>query len=47
MRPSAGWHNVSEAGLKEALPAADLNEFSSSRLIVLEPNGKISVLKDH
>jgi uncharacterized membrane protein YcaP (DUF421 family) len=39
-------HAVSDADLNEALRAAGLDELSGARLIVLEPSGKISVLKD-
>lgn len=39
-------HAVSEADLGEALRGAGLDEASGARLLVLEPSGKISVLKD-
>jgi len=38
-------HAVSEADVKEALRAVGLEHHSGSRLVVLEPSGKISVLK--
>lgn len=38
-------HNVSEADLAEALRAAGLDELAGARLLVLEPSGKINVLK--
>lgn len=38
-------HNVSAADLAEALRAAGLDELSGARLLVLEPSGKITVLK--
>lgn len=39
-------HAVSEADLTEALHAAGVEDMSKVRLVVLEPSGKISVLKD-
>lgn len=39
-------HAVTEADLREALHNAGITEASGTRLIVLEPSGKISVLKD-
>lgn len=39
-------HAISEADLKEALHAAGLEDMTEARLVVLEPSGKISVLKD-
>lgn len=39
-------HAVSDADLTEALHAAGLEDMSGARLVVLEPSGKISVLKD-
>jgi uncharacterized membrane protein YcaP (DUF421 family) len=38
-------HGVSEAALNQALRSAGLEDASNTRLIVLEPSGKISVLK--
>jgi len=38
-------HAVSEADINEAVHAAGLEHHSGARLIVLEPSGKISVLK--
>ena len=38
-------HGVSEAALHQALRSAGLEDASKTRLIVLEPSGKISVLK--
>lgn len=38
-------HAVSEADISEALRSVGLEHHSGSRLIVLEPSGKISVLK--
>ena len=38
-------HAVSEADLYEALRGAGLDKLDGARLIVLEPSGKISVLK--
>jgi uncharacterized membrane protein YcaP (DUF421 family) len=38
-------HGVSEAALNQALRSAGVAEAASTRLIVLEPSGKISVLK--
>ena len=40
-------HAVSEADLSEALRSAGLDDPAGTRRIVLEPSGKISVLKDH
>lgn len=39
-------HAVSEADLNEALRAAGLEDAAQARRLVLEPSGKISVLKD-
>jgi uncharacterized membrane protein YcaP (DUF421 family) len=38
-------HNISAADVAEALRAAGLTELSQARGLVLEPSGKISVLK--
>ena len=38
-------HAVSEADLNEALRGAGLQDASGTRIVVLEPSGKISVLK--
>ncbi len=38
-------HAVSEADIKEALRGVGLEHHSGARLIVLEPSGKISILK--
>ena len=40
-------HAVSEVDLNEALRSAGLDEASGTRLIVLEPSGKLAVLKNH
>ncbi len=40
-------HAVSRADLDEALRGAGLEDASGTRLIVLEPSGKITVLKEH
>ncbi len=39
-------HAVSEADIQEALRSAGLEETAGTRRIVLEPSGKISVLKN-
>lgn len=39
-------HAVSRADLTEALHAAGVEDMTAVRLVVLEPSGKISVLKD-
>ncbi len=39
-------HAVSEADLREALRSAGLEDASGARLVVLEPSGKIVVLKE-
>jgi len=39
-------HAVSEADIQEALRSAGLEEAAGTRRIVLEPSGKISVLKN-
>ncbi|WP_206664836.1 DUF421 domain-containing protein [Dankookia rubra] len=40
-------HAVSEADLGEALRGSGFEDLSGTRRVVLEPSGKISVLKDH
>lgn len=40
-------HAVTRADLNEALRGAGLEDASDARLIVLEPSGKISVIKKH
>src|SRR4051812_10684689 len=39
------WHSVSEADLHEALRQAGVNELSATKVVTLEPSGKITVLK--
>lgn len=39
-------HTVSEADLNEALRGAGLDEPAGARRVMLEPSGKLSVLKD-
>jgi uncharacterized membrane protein YcaP (DUF421 family) len=43
--PRLARHAISEADIKEALRGVGLDHHSGSRLIVLEPSGKISILK--
>lgn len=43
--PALARHAISEADIKEALRGVGLEHHSGSRLIVLEPSGKISILK--
>jgi uncharacterized membrane protein YcaP (DUF421 family) len=43
--PGLQRHAVSEADIKEALRGVGLDDHSRSRLIILEPSGKISILK--
>jgi uncharacterized membrane protein YcaP (DUF421 family) len=38
-------HNISDADLQEALRAAGIDTTGAAKIIVLEPSGRISVLK--
>jgi uncharacterized membrane protein YcaP (DUF421 family) len=38
-------HNVSDAGLQEALHASGIETTGAAKIVVLEPSGRISVLK--
>jgi len=45
--PSAlHWHSISEADLNEALRQSGVEQVAGTRLIMLEPSGKITVLKE-